>query len=150
MSSAGPGGCFTNLHHDARRVASLASVSASNNETTHGPMSIVVRQRPASAGVRWRPPPAVGLGVSSMLPTLEVVTLTVNLPEDLAARLAAEATRRGITVDDVLAEMVADRLPARRRLSFIGIGHSGGGESVAENHKEIIRAHFADKTASDV
>jgi len=79
-----------------------------------------------------------------------VVTLTVNLPEELAARLADEATRRGITVDDVLAEMVAAGLPVRRRLSFIGIGHSGGGEAVAERHQEIIRAHFADKTASDV
>lgn len=78
------------------------------------------------------------------------MTLTVNLPEDLAARLAAEATRRGIMVDDVLAEMVAAGLPSRRRLSFIGIGHSGGSESVAEGHRDIIRAHFVDKTASDV
>ena len=52
--------------------------------------------------------------------------MTVNLPEELAARLAAEATRRGITVDEVLAEMVAARLPAEDPLeAFIGCGASG-------------------------
>jgi len=52
--------------------------------------------------------------------------LSVNLPEELAARLAAEATRRGITVDEVLAEMVAARLPAQDPLeAFIGCGASG-------------------------
>jgi len=55
--------------------------------------------------------------------------LTVNLPEDLAARLAAEANRRGITVDEVLAEMVAARLPAEDPLeAFIGCGASGRAE----------------------
>ncbi len=40
--------------------------------------------------------------------------------------------------------------PVRRRLSFIGMGASGGGENVAERHEEIIREHFAHKTAGDV
>ena len=54
------------------------------------------------------------------------MTLIVNLPEDLAARLAAEATRRGITVDEVLTEMLAARLPAEDPLeAFIGCGASG-------------------------
>jgi len=76
--------------------------------------------------------------------------VTLNLPGELAARLAAEADRRGISPDEVLADIVAAGLPPRRRLSFIGIGHSGGREAVSERHEEIIRAHFADKTASDV
>lgn len=83
--------------------------------------------------------------------------MTVNLPDEIARRLAAEAKRRGQDVEQVAAEVLAAGLPpeaperpAGRRLSFVGIGASGGGESVAERHREIIREHFADKTASDV
>lgn len=57
--------------------------------------------------------------------------MTVHMSEELAARLAAEATRRGLTVDEVLAEMVA-RLPSERSSqngdaleAFIGCGASG-------------------------
>lgn len=89
------------------------------------------------------------------------MTVTVNLPDDAARRLTAEAARRGITVDELVAELVATlptsspeaaapEGPGRRRLSFIGMGASGGGESVAERHREIIREHFANKSASDV
>jgi hypothetical protein len=88
------------------------------------------------------------------------MSMSVNLPDDLARRLTAEAQRRGQGVDQVAAELLAATLPkssaetserpSRRRLSFIGIGASGGHERVAERHEEIIREHFADKTASDV
>jgi hypothetical protein len=85
------------------------------------------------------------------------MSMTVNLPDDVAARLAAEAARRGVSVEELVAEAVTAHFPAappeqpaRRRLSFIGIGASGGGENVAERHREIIREHYADKTASDV
>ena len=90
--------------------------------------------------------------------------MTVHLPDELQERLAEEAARQGKSVDSLVAEMVAKQLPpappaemtegedARppRRLSFIGVGASGGTENVAERHREIIREHFANKTASDV
>ena len=119
--------------------------------------------------------------------------MTVHLPDELRDRLAAEAARRGKSVDALVAEMVTKQLPPEppaettdgedalaafigsgssgrgdlagrhrelaagatgerptRRLSFIGVGASGGSESVAERHREIIREHFANKTASDV
>jgi len=58
--------------------------------------------------------------------------LTVDLPPDVLRRLEAEAARRGVTVDQVIAELAA-RLPSEdtaapkrsRRLSFVGIGRSG-------------------------
>ncbi len=57
--------------------------------------------------------------------------MTVNLPEDVAARLAAEATRRGVTVDVLVAELVA-ALPSPPAAAaddaleaFIGCGASG-------------------------
>ena len=56
--------------------------------------------------------------------------MTVHLPEDLASRLAAEAHRRGLSVDELLVQLVADRLPTIGECSdpleaFIGCGASG-------------------------
>jgi hypothetical protein len=68
-----------------------------------------------------------------------VVTLTVNLPEELLARLAAEASRRGMTVDELLAEIVG-RLPAEAHddplEAFIGSGSSGRGD-LGRRHRQI-------------
>ena len=58
--------------------------------------------------------------------------VTLELSEDVQARLTAEATRRGITVDDVVAELAAT-LPVgasvapRRKLAFVGAGASKAG-----------------------
>lgn len=58
------------------------------------------------------------------------MTLSIDLPEEALARLRAEATRRGVSVDDVIAEL-ADQLPAqttrRRKLALIGAGASKHG-----------------------
>jgi hypothetical protein len=60
--------------------------------------------------------------------------MSVNLPDDVAARLAAEAARRGLSVDDLAAELLAVRLlePPEGRIeeddaleAFIGCGASG-------------------------
>jgi len=56
------------------------------------------------------------------------MSVTVNLPEDLAARLEAEAARRGVTVDELVAEAVTARLPGAESdplEAFIGCGRSG-------------------------
>ena len=56
------------------------------------------------------------------------MTLTIDLSEDVQARLAAEATRRGITLDALVADL-AEALPlvtANDPLElFIGCGDSG-------------------------
>ena len=60
------------------------------------------------------------------------MTLSIELPEAAIARLRAEAVRRGVSVDEVIAEL-ADQLPAqpveggRRRLAFVGAGASAHG-----------------------
>ena len=59
------------------------------------------------------------------------MTVTIDLPAEAQARLQAEATRRGITLDQLIAEL-ADSFPAegetsRRKLAFVGMGSSKAG-----------------------
>jgi hypothetical protein len=58
------------------------------------------------------------------------MVVTLDLPDEARARLEAKATRRGITLEELIAQLAA-QLPAqpnverRHRLSFVGIGASG-------------------------
>jgi hypothetical protein len=94
---------------------------------------------------------------------VEVVSITVHLPDPLAGQLTAVAARRGVAVDQVAAELVAaglahdtttqDLAPAApaRRLAFAGIGSSGpGGGDIARRHRQVLAEAFAGKTARDV
>lgn len=67
------------------------------------------------------------------------MSLSVDIPEPLAARIAEAAARRGVSPAEVVAELVAAHLaepteerPARRRLSFAGIGASSSGVGAAD------------------
>lgn len=57
--------------------------------------------------------------------------LHVRIPDDVAERLADEAGRRGVTVEVLLTELLAARLPAAQSRdhdsleAFIGSGASG-------------------------
>lgn len=82
--------------------------------------------------------------------TGSVTRITIELPDDLAERVNSAAAERGVAAEELARETLAHQFPAERRVSFIGIGASGGGEAVAERHREIRKAHFADKTASDI
>lgn len=73
--------------------------------------------------------------------------MTVNVPEDLAGRLAAEAERRGVTPDEVAAELLAAGLARDDPLeAFIGSGASGRGD-LGRRHREI-RAEMTDGLAA--
>lgn len=80
------------------------------------------------------------------------MTITVHLPDELAARLAAEASRRGVQVDEVAAELVSAGLDRSGTddpwEAFIGSGHSGRGD-LARRHREILTEDSAGKTARD-
>jgi hypothetical protein len=60
------------------------------------------------------------------------MTLSIDLPERALVRLRAEATRRGVSIGEVVAEL-ADGLPTepattpRRKLAFVGAGASQHG-----------------------
>jgi plasmid stability protein len=76
--------------------------------------------------------------------------MTVNLPDDVARRLAAEAARRGTSVDDLAAELVAANLPAEAAVdpleAFVGSGASGRCD-LGRRHREI-RAEMTEGLAA--
>ena len=61
---------------------------------------------------------------------------TVHVPEDLADRLAAEATRRGVSVDQLSAELLAAGLADDPLEALIGSVHSGRGD-LGRRHREV-------------
>jgi predicted transcriptional regulator len=87
---------------------------------------------------------------------LGVTELRVTVPDEIAERLAERARQIGTTPEQLAGDAVRsfvgapEEPPGDHRLSFIGIGRSGGHDSVAERHEEIIREHFANKSAADV
>lgn len=59
------------------------------------------------------------------------MNVTIDLPEDALARLEAEAKRRGVSIDSVIAKLT-ETLPAEasappRTFSFVGLGSSTSG-----------------------
>ncbi|MFN8038880.1 MAG: hypothetical protein U0Q07_06680 [Acidimicrobiales bacterium] len=78
------------------------------------------------------------------------MTVNVDLPDEMIDALRAEATRRGVSVDELIAEWISDRLepPGRRRFGFIGVGHSGDGE-LSTRYKDYRRAAIAGRSAAD-
>lgn len=84
---------------------------------------------------------------------------TLRVPDDLAARLAAEAARRGIDVDELTTELLKaglvgqDQLPASSGEdpleAFIGSGRSGR-HDVARRHRELKAEVMGDRPARDL
>ncbi|HLN17888.1 MAG TPA: hypothetical protein VK277_14190 [Acidimicrobiales bacterium] len=72
----------------------------------------------------------------------------VRLPDDVAERLAAETARRGVSMDELAAELIAAGLPPKgrrastpRHLEFTAAGASGSAQSGAEAD-EILAEGF--------
>lgn len=76
------------------------------------------------------------------------MAVTVELPPATLRRLEAEAARRGVGIDVVIAEL-ADTLPAPsepgpstgHRFGFAGVAASGDG-TLSERYKAIRQADF--------
>ncbi len=78
-------------------------------------------------------------------PTLVLMSVTVELPDEAVARLQAEAARRGISVDALVAELVerefAPERTGRKVLGFIGMGSSTSGRTAREA-EELLAEGF--------
>ncbi len=72
------------------------------------------------------------------------MSVTVELPPEALRRLEAEATRRGISIDDVIAELAAnlpiDANGPRRRPAFVAVGASEHG--ITDRLDEILDDGF--------
>ncbi len=82
--------------------------------------------------------------VAPVLPTLHAMTVTVELPEGLAERLAAEAERRGVSVEDLAVETLeghyADCSRGRDGLdAFLGSFDSGDPDWAGTDTHELRR-----------
>ena len=78
------------------------------------------------------------------------MSVTVELEAELLARLEAEAARRGVKIDTVIAEFAA-QLPADTDdalAAFIGSGASGRGD-LGRRHREIRAEQTSGMTARD-
>lgn len=73
------------------------------------------------------------------------MTVTLDLPDEAQARLQAEAARRGVSVDVLIAQIAATFPPVtttpRRKLGFVGIGSSTSGRG-ARDADEILAKGF--------
>lgn len=61
--------------------------------------------------------------------------VTLELPNEVLAKLRAEADRRGVELGDVIADLVAqlpDGVPTRRKLGFVSLGASTSGRTARE------------------
>ena len=66
--------------------------------------------------------------------------LRVTIPDDVAERLASEAAERGISAEDLAADLLRQHVPPSRgrSLSFIGMFDGvPGGPSVAELERQL-------------
>ncbi|MGH9148755.1 MAG: hypothetical protein ACRD0F_00220 [Acidimicrobiales bacterium] len=69
--------------------------------------------------------------------------LTIELDDEVAKRVLDAAAERGVAAEAVAAAAVSERFAPRRRLSFIGMGHSGGAEPAGRVRE--LRREMADE-----
>jgi hypothetical protein len=72
-----------------------------------------------------------------------VTRLTIELPDDVAGRVADLARERGVSPEAVARELVEAQLPPTPNGTpqFIGVGHSGRSD-LSERAKELRQAEF--------
>jgi Arc/MetJ-type ribon-helix-helix transcriptional regulator len=70
---------------------------------------------------------------------------TISLPDDLARDMTREAERRRVSVSEVARDALREHLhaPAKSRLPFVGIGHSGQRDT-ARRAEEILAREWGD------
>jgi hypothetical protein len=82
------------------------------------------------------------------------MSTSVELPDEVAASLRAEADRRGVPVPRLLVELLAGSAGQaenkRSRFAFIGAGDSGeSGGDIAASHDAIRREAFGAAESSE-
>ncbi len=71
---------------------------------------------------------------------------TIEVPDDVAERVTAAAAERGVAPEQLFSEVGAEQFPPRRKLGFVGLGHSGHTDTsrrIKELRKELADEKFA-------
>jgi hypothetical protein len=73
-----------------------------------------------------------------------VTDLHVQIPDDVAARVATEARDRGVTPDQIVADALRAHVPAPKSgsLEFIGIGQAKPGFSARAAEEQLEAEGF--------
>jgi len=77
------------------------------------------------------------------------MSITVEIPDELAARLAEEAADRGTTVERLAVEWLEARAAGSHRLSFVALGSSGVKGPTGRRHRELLREAFGPRPARE-
>ena len=77
------------------------------------------------------------------------MSATVELPDELADRLATAAASRGETLEQLAVETLEATFPARQAVSFIGIGASGEKGPTGRRHRELLGDSARSRPARD-
>lgn len=71
--------------------------------------------------------------------------MTLDLPDEVVARLRAEAARRGVTLDTLVGELASELLADDALSEFIGTGASGRRDpfDIKNERAALARTHQA-------
>lgn len=69
--------------------------------------------------------------------------LTIDVPDDVANRVADAAIHRGVEPAQLAAEVVAERFGTDRKLGFVSLGRSTSGRRATED-EEMLAEGFGD------
>ncbi len=115
----------------AADVGQLAQQATATGRHRRGP-----GRHPRRNGTEEAPGPAIGKHWT-------MTVLRVAVPDEIAERLAREASERGTSTEDMVSEVLVAHVPVpnRRRPGFIGLGHSGRGD-ISERAEELLAEAF--------
>ena len=67
--------------------------------------------------------------------------LTIEVPDDVAQRVADAAAERGVAPEALAVEVLTEQFPARRKLGFVSLGRSTGDRRAAED-EDMLAERF--------
>ncbi len=68
--------------------------------------------------------------------------ITIEVPDDVAERVAEAAAREGVALEALAGKVVVESFPPRRRLSFAAVGSSKTGRHAAEAEELLAEGGF--------
>ena len=63
--------------------------------------------------------------------------ITIEVPDDVAERIAAAAAERGVATEQLVGEMAAEQFPPLRKLGFASLGRSTSGRRASEDEEML-------------